>query len=130
MSAKKHAGGRPKKITESVLKKLEYGFMKGLTDEQCCNFADIAPQTLYNYCKEHPKFLERKEQLKNSPTVKAKLNIVEQIEKGDLDTSKWYLERKAKSEFSTKQELDVSAEVNNPFANLTTDELKKLIDSE
>ena len=102
--------GRPSVMTDEVLQKLEYGFMKGLTDDQACSYADIAPSTLYNYCAEHPKFLERKEQLKNSPSVKAKLNIVEAIEKGNAELSKWWLERKEKNEFSTKQEIDASVD--------------------
>ena len=100
MNKKTNKIGRPKAITSDVLQKLEYGFMKGLTDRQCCDFADIAQQTLYNYCKEHPAFLERKERLKNNPTVKAKINVVEEIENGNIDLSKWYLERKEKKEFS------------------------------
>ncbi len=103
--------GRPTVMTEEVLQKLEYGFMKGLTDEQCCNYADIAPSTLYNYCKENPEFSERKEQLKNNPSVQAKLNIVEAIENGNIDIAKWWLERKEREEFSTKQELGGSLSV-------------------
>lgn len=108
--AKKNKGGRPTVMTEGVLQKLEYGFMKGLSDSQCCAYADIAPSTLYNYCDSHPEFLERKEQLKNSPSVKAKLNIVEAIEEGDYELSKWWLERKEKQEFSTKQEIDANVD--------------------
>lgn len=127
---KRSNAGRPTVMTESVLKKLEFGFMRGLTDEQCCCFADISPATLYNYCKENPSFLERKEQLKKNPSVQAKLNIVEGIANGDAELSKWYLERKEKTEFSTKQDIGVSGSVNNPFEGLTTEELKKLIQSE
>lgn len=109
--AEENKVGRPTVMTAEVLNKLEYGFMKGLTDAQCCNYADISPATLYNYCNDHPDFLERKEQLKNSPSVKAKLNIVEAIEEGNPELSKWWLERKEKNEFSTKQEID--ADVNS-----------------
>ena len=52
----------------------------------------------------------RKEQLKNSPSIKAKLNIVEAIEEGDSELSKWWLERKEKNEFSTKQEIDANVD--------------------
>lgn len=119
-------GGRPKKITKAVLQKLEEGFLKGLTDRECCFYADISPGTLYNYCKEHPEFLERKELLKSNIKVKAKFNLANEIEKGDMDLSLWYLERKCKDEFSLKQEVEMSGSVNNPFAGLTTEELKKL----
>lgn len=127
---KKHAGGRPTVMTEAVIQKLEYGFAKGLTDAQCCDFADISPATLYSYCKENPKFSERKELLKERPTIKAKFNVAEALENGDIDMSKWYLERRAKEEFSTKQDIGISGSVNNPFEGLSTDELRKLIDDE
>jgi hypothetical protein len=39
--------------------------------------------------------------------MKAKQNVVSKLNEKDLDTSKRYLERKAKSEFSTKQEVDL-----------------------
>jgi hypothetical protein len=119
--------GRPTVMTAEMVKKLEFGFLKGLTDEQCCLFAVISKQALYDYCHAHPEFTDRKELLKQQPSVQAKINIAEGIENGDADLSKWYLERKNKDEFSTKQDIGVSGSVNNPFDGLTTDELKKLI---
>lgn len=103
--------GRPTVMTEEVLQKLEYAFLRGLTDVEACLLADIATSTLYNYCNDNPGFLERKEELKKHPTAKAKLNVYEALESKDVDVSKWYLERRAKDEFSTKQE--VAADVNN-----------------
>ena len=97
--------GRPTVMTEEVLQKLEYAFMRGLSDVEACLYADIATSTLYNYCNDNPDFLERKEELKKHPTAQAKLNVTEAIENGDTDMSKWYLERRAKDEFSTKQEV-------------------------
>ena len=108
--AEKNKVGRPTAMTAEVLQKLEYGFMKGLTDEQCCSYADISPSTLYDYCNKKPEFSERKEQLKNNPSVRAKLNIVEAIEEGNPELSKWWLERKEKSEFSTKQEIEANVD--------------------
>lgn len=127
---RKSGAGRPTVMTESTIKKLEYAFLKGMSDKEACIFADITQQTLYNYCNAHPEYFERKELLKEMPKVKAKINIVEGIENGDTELSKWYLERKAKDEFSTKQDVDVSGSLNNPFEGLTTEELKKLIADE
>lgn len=97
--------GRPTVMTEAVLFKLETLFAQGLSDREACLIADISTSAFYNYCEENPDFKERKELLKDKPKIKAKLNIAESIEKGDIDDSKWYLERKAKDEFSTKQEI-------------------------
>jgi hypothetical protein len=114
--------GRPTVMTEDVLQKLEYAFMRGLTDVEACLYADIGTTTLYNYCEENPEFRERKEELKKNPVVQAKLNVFEAIESKDIDMSKWYLERRAKDEFSTKQEV---------AANVTyEDRLKDVVDSD
>lgn len=115
--------GRPTVMTEEVLQKLEYAFMRGLTDLEACLYANIGTTTLYNYCEENPEFRERKEELKKNPTAKAKLNVYEAIENKDVDVSKWYLERRAKDEFSTKQEI--KADVDADFTiniELTDDE--------
>lgn len=101
----KHPGGRPESITPEVLAKLESGFMNGFTDCEACLFADINPSTLYRYIDSHPEFSKRKEQLKKSPLIKAKLNINKALQDKDKDISKWYLERKAKDEFSTRSEV-------------------------
>ncbi|MGM0215055.1 hypothetical protein [Enterococcus sp. AZ109] len=122
-------GGRPKKITKSLLQKLEQGFLYGFTDEEACLHADISPSTLYNYCKEHPEFLERKEQLKSRPKMRAKLNIVRSLENGDVGVSQWYLERKAKDEFGNSQKIEHSGGIatKDPFGELSVEELRKII---
>jgi hypothetical protein len=97
-------------MTEDVLAKLEYGFMKGLTDLECCLYAGISKDALYDYCNKYPEFSERKETLKKQPSVKAKLNVTEAIEQGDVDLSKWYLERKNKDEFSLKQQIEADVQ--------------------
>lgn len=123
--------GRPTKMTQGTLRKLEELFVRGLSDEEACLIADIGTTTLYDYCKENPEFSERKELLKQRVKTRAKLNISKAIEDGDIDLSKWYLERRD-NDFKTKQAVTHDGEVNinqtNPFADLTTDELRKLID--
>lgn len=120
---------RPRKITKETVQKLEEGFLMGLSDREACIYADIAVSTLYDYCKKHKEFSERKELLKDNIKMKSKLNVAHGIKKGDINLSLWYLERKCKDEFSPKQEIMHSGtmDINNPMANLTTDELRKLI---
>ena len=112
--AKKNKGGRPTVMTPEMVNKLEEGFLKGLSDAECCLFAGISKQTLYDYCAKHPEFTDRKEDLKKQPAIQAKMNILEALNDGDKDISKWYLERKNKDEFSLKQEIaaDVNERVN------------------
>lgn len=105
--------GRPTVMTDAVIGKLEVLFAMGLSDREACLIADVNPSTLYEYCNKNPDFAERKELLKEKPKTKAKINLSKAIEAEDLDASKWYLERKAKDEFSTKQEIkaDVDSDV-------------------
>jgi ACT domain-containing protein len=98
-------GGRPTVMTEEIVSKLEYGFMKGLNVTECCHYADISRTTFYDYLEKNPEFSNRIEELKSNPSTRAKLNIVEAIESGDTDLAKWWLERRNKDEFSLKQEI-------------------------
>lgn len=109
--ARKNKGGRPTVMTESTLQKLEQGFMYGFSDIEACLFADIAPATLYAYCQKHTEFSERKERLKEKPKMQAKINVVNAMLGNDVTTSKWYLERKAKDEFSALQGIEHSGHI-------------------
>lgn len=98
--------GRPTKIDELVLQKLENAFSNGATDTEACFLAEISPATLYNYQKEFPEFLERKEALKEMTKYQAKVVVKQAIHKENTLTAEWYLERKAKDEgFSRRTEL-------------------------
>lgn len=100
---KKHPGGRPTAITDSVLQKLEEAFAIGASDREACLIADISPTTLYEYQKTHTEFTERKTLLKDLPKYRAR-TTVNKFLSTDPDIAKWYLERKAKDEFSTRVE--------------------------
>lgn len=119
-------------MTEKVIQKLERAFAYGLSDREACLWAGIAPSTLYGYCKENPEFSERKELLKEKPKMKAKMVVAQRLNKNDLDTAKWYLERKASEEFGTKTTTEVtgSMSLQNAFDQLTEEELRALLRDE
>ena len=116
-------------MTEDVLNKLENAFSYGLTDKQACFEAGISHQALYDYQNNHPEFTERKEALKDNPKVLAKKIVVDALKDGDKHQANWYLERKVKDEFSTKQEIDKTTEHkgNINFSALSDDELRELM---
>ena len=97
--------GRKTVFTEAVLQKLEQGFKIGLSDDECCAYADIAPSSLYNYQNANPEFLEQKRKWKQNPVAKAKNTVYKNLD--DPRTAQWYLERKCKEEFSTQSKLEV-----------------------
>ncbi len=92
--------GRPPAVTPEVVQQLKYAFSKGCPVCEACLFAGISKQTFYTYCKQNDGFFDDCMELQNRPMTKARMNIVDAIENGDLNTSKWYAERKAKSEFA------------------------------
>lgn len=97
---------RPTVMTKSVINKLEEAFALGCTDLEASLYANIAPATLYNHQDKNPEFLERKDQLKMSPILKARKTVVGSLDNPDIAMK--YLERKKKDEFSTRVDNDIT----------------------
>jgi len=110
MAKRKHAGGRPERITPDVLQKLEAAFSNSAPDTEACFYAGIAPRTLYNYQNRNPKFLQRKEALKNSPNLQARNNIVKALKDGGIPIAQWWLEKKD-PEFRPTSKLEHSGTI-------------------
>jgi len=96
--------GRHSKMTRHMIEKLEKCFSNSFTDDEAVLYCNIDKETLYTYCDKYPAFSIKKEELKKKPNLKAKQNIISGINSGDKIDSKWWLERKAKDEFSIRQE--------------------------
>ena len=116
--------GRPKAITTDTIVKLEHAFSKGCNISEACLFAGIDNSTFYRNIGKDSEIYNRLMRLKEKPTLHARFNVVKAIEDKDLDTSKWYLERKVKDEFSTRQEVDNNSDI---VINLVSNR-QKLID--
>jgi hypothetical protein len=101
----KNPEGRPTVMTPETVQILEAAFSEGASDVEACFLANISKQTLYSYQEKHPEFVDRKEALKEMVKFQAKKVIKKAIDRGDIDTAKWYAERKIKEEFSTRNEL-------------------------
>jgi len=118
--------GRPTSMTPDIIAKLEDWFRKSYTDEEACLHANIWTTTLYTYCEANPKFKERKEILKKHPNLQAKDNWFKKIADWDYHASKEWLERKSKSEFSLKTEVQ-QENTNVDVTEELTEEQKKAI---
>jgi hypothetical protein len=121
-----HPGGRPTKMTDETVKKLEEAFLLGCSDLEACFYAEISKQTLYNYQDKFPKFVDRKEQLKQNPFLIARKSVIEGMEE-DPKLALAYLERKKKGEFSLRTETAVK--LTDEFENMTDEELDNAISS-
>lgn len=103
--------GRPPKIDNDTLGKLESAFKMGANDREACAYVNINPDTLYEYQKKHPSFTEQKEAWKQNPILKAKNTIYKNLD--DAQTAKWYLERKCKDEFSAQSKVELQGNALN-----------------
>ena len=101
--------GRPTVMTAEVIGKLEEGFALGCTDLEACFYADIGKDALYDYCKKHSEFSERKELLKQRPVLLARQSVINGL-KDDPKLALAYLERVKRDEFSLKQRVNLGAD--------------------
>lgn len=99
---------RPTVMTDEVLAKLREAFLIGATDKEACGYAGITEKTLYNYQGKHPEFLHKKNAWKDQPILKAKMTVVKSLD--NTKDAQWYLERKAKNEFSSRSETDITSD--------------------
>ena len=104
---------RPTKMTQEIIAKLEQAYAMDCTDVEACLYADISHQTLYDYQKKCPEFVERKQALKNRPFLIARNTLIQGI-KSDPDLALKYMERKKKDEFSLRTEQILSGDKENP----------------
>ena len=93
----------PFKMDDITVKKLEEAFAIGADVSAACFYANISRPTYYNWVKSFPELEERFNSLMEKPVLQAYQTIAKGL--SDIDTAKWYLERKRKKEFSSRQEM-------------------------
>lgn len=121
--------GRPTKMTPEVIEKLEWCFAKGFTDQQASDYVAIDITTLYEHCRNYPEFSHKKEALKSHLIIRSKLLLAESIENGNTTDGKWLLERKAKDEYSLRQETTgKDGEAIKQEITITQEEIRKMAD--
>lgn len=104
--------GRPTVMTQRVLNKLENAFKIGCSDREACIHAEISLQTLYNYAKRNPDFLEQKEDWKETLLIAARANVAGVIMLQESVSDSWmYLRAKRKGEFAEQKNHVVDAKV-------------------
>lgn len=103
--------GRPTVFTEEVVRGLEAAFRDGAHVYEACKAVGIDPSTYYKKLKIDETFSTRMSLAQEYITELARGVVARTIQKGDDDNSKWWLERKAKAEFSTKSEVQSTVQV-------------------
>lgn len=101
----KRKAWRPSEMTEEKINKLEYVFALDWTVKEACFYAGISHETYYNWLEKTPWLVERFEALREKPVLLARESVIKHFTKNPEIALK-YLERKKKTEFSTRQEID------------------------
>ncbi len=96
--------GVPTKMTEAVLGIIETAWSVGANNEIACAHAGIDPTTLYDYLRLHPDFAQKKFAYKQKLKLQALDNTAKALKDKDMQTTRWYLERQMKDEFSNRTE--------------------------
>lgn len=89
-------------MTKDTVQKLEEAFRSGLSVQQACYTSGISTSTYYEHIAVNADFSDKMKLAQEYVIIKAKQLIVQEIEDGNVSAAKWWLERKAKSEFSIK----------------------------
>lgn len=139
-------------IEPEGLLKLESWARDGLTDEQIASNVGISRATLYVWKKEYPSISDALKKGKEVVDIQVENALLKRalgyqydeikIEEGDdfykktvttkevlPDTTAqiFWLKNRRPHMWRDKKDVEMSGEVNNPYAGLTTEELKKLI---
>lgn len=103
-----YRGFCPAGVKSKVWQAVVEAWQNGLSDREAAFVASrdadaaIKESDIREWMRKNPDIEDLKEMLQTELLTKSKLNVREAIDGGDVRTSKWYLERKAANEFSTK----------------------------
>lgn len=96
--------GRPSVMTQEIVTKLEHAFVYDSSVEEACLYAGISRNTYYEFVKHYPDFQDRVETLRHAPYLMARRTLIAAAEH-DADLALKILERRRKTEWSTRSEL-------------------------
>lgn len=105
--------GRPTKITNSVVKKLEDAFQHGSTVAEACYYSGISRETFYAHYNSDNEFSDKMDRSRSWLIMKAKHNIASAILAGDLKSSAWLLEKALSPINPIEEEIPKEVESND-----------------
>lgn len=103
---------RPTKLNTETIQKLKEAFKIGCTDQEACSYANISTSTYYSWTQNNNEFLDEMGLAKRYLEYKSRAVIANSLEKWDVKTAMWYLERKNKKAFNV-QYLNITPEREN-----------------
>ncbi len=97
--------GAPSVLTPQVVAKLVAAFQNGLTKTQAFRYAGISKDAYYDGMKRDSEFADKMRAAQEHLNFKSREVIAKAIESGSDLNARWWLERKAKDEFSPRREV-------------------------
>jgi len=91
--------GRPTVITPEVVSVLVTSLQDGMTVRQACWQSAISHEAYYSRLRSDEKFADIMTRSQDVISMKARRVIIEAINAGNVNASKWWLEKKAPEEF-------------------------------
>jgi len=92
--------GRPTIITPEIITMLESVFKLGVTDEVALNYAGVSSATYYRHLKDDKDFERKMRSAQDFARIAAGQVVMKAIvEDKDVQTAKWWLEKKYHNEF-------------------------------
>jgi len=107
--------GRPPVVTKIIVQKIEQALRDGFSIEKTCYLSGISRSTFYDHLHSDPDFSDKIQLAQAWATERAKQVVIKEIGKGNLKAAQWWLERKARQEFSTNPLPVIKEEVENDF---------------
>lgn len=101
----KKKNGRPFKLNQDIVNKLEQSASLDCSISEMCFYADISRETYYNWSKTNKKLIDRLESLRNKPILAARQSVVNGL-KDNPEFALKYLERKLPDEFALKTKFE------------------------
>lgn len=130
--------GRPSKINQETVRKLEMTASLDCTISEMCFYADISRDTYYRWMKENKELSDRLTALRTAPILKARQEVINGLT-GNPEFALKYLERKLPNEFGIKHKEGLQIQQittlgnlvgdgdngNNPYLKMSEEELLK-----
>lgn len=117
MDKKKKAGRKPKisadadEFSNAVVAKLKDAFLDNLSIENACIEAGIDDATFYRHYKKNENFARKIDYWRGNQERLALRNITKELEKGNVELSKWTVER-LRDDYKTKTKQEITGDVN------------------
>lgn len=129
----KYRALKPEEIPTKVWNLVIESWENGLSDREAAfratKYSDIhlTESDIKKWMVDNPDLVKLKDYLHSDLLSSARLNIAREIAKGNTSVSKWYLERKAADEFSTRSAVAFEGAVAELTIEEKQEKLKELM---